>query len=178
MALNNVDAGLLKNRIIDLKGEMENEMADYVRECLKILKSENNPDIIVEISSGGGSVRVGLTIYDMLRLYPGKKTGKVIGAAHSMAAVVLQACNKRLCAKHAQMMIHHISQSSVSLDTLRSKKRIKETLDSMEEDQKFIYEVLCKSTGQNRATIKKVCSEEKYMTAEEAMQFGLVDKVI
>ena len=45
MALNNVDAGLLKNRIIDLKGEMENEMADYVRECLKILKSENNPDI-------------------------------------------------------------------------------------------------------------------------------------
>ncbi|HPN54405.1 MAG TPA: ATP-dependent Clp protease proteolytic subunit [Candidatus Moranbacteria bacterium] len=178
MSLNDVNAGLLKKRIIEISGDTEENMENYVHECLRTLKSEGNPDVTIEIKSNGGRVDIGLNIFDMLRLYSGKKTGKVVGFARSMAAVILQACDKRLCAKHAKIMIHHISRGSVSLDVMRDKKKMKETLAATEESQDFIYDVLCKSTKHDKSTIKKVCAEDRDMTAKEALRFGLIDKII
>jgi ATP-dependent protease ClpP protease subunit len=176
--MNEEDLGLLENGIIDLSGEVDYEMADYVRECFRILKSKGSPDITIEITSAGGDVGIGLSILDMLRLYPGKKTGKVIGFARSMAAVILQACDKRLCAKHAVMMIHHLYKNEVSLDVMRDPKKARKTLEEMEESQNWIYEVLCKRTKKRKAVIKKICEEERDLTANEALNLGLIDKVI
>jgi ATP-dependent Clp protease, protease subunit len=178
MVLSETGRVLLEKNLLVLRGEVNDKMVEYVIECIEILKAKDSPEIIVEITSGGGNVSAGLSIFDILRLYPGQKTGKVIICAHSMAAIILQACDKRLCAKHAKVLIHHISQSSVSLDILRSKKRIQETLEDMEKNQRFIYDVLCKRTGQSMAMIKKTCAEEIYMSASEAVKFGLVDKII
>ncbi len=178
MNLKDVDSRLLENGILDIRGDVNGDMADYVRECLRILRSKGSPEIIVEISSNGGHVDIGLMIFDMLRLYPGKKIGKVVNFARSMAAVILQACDRRLCSKHSRIMIHHIYRGEVSLDVLRSKKRTQEVLESMEVSQGQIYEILCKRTEKTQATIKKVCTENRDMTAKEALKFRLIDKII
>ena len=75
-------------------------------------------------------------------------------------------------------MIHHIYRGEVSLDVLRSKKRTQEVLESMEVSQGQIYEILCKRTEKTQATIKKVCTENRDMTAQEALKFRLIDKII
>lgn len=178
MGLNDVEYRLLEKGIIDLRGSVNEEMLNYVRECLKILESKGSPDIDVKITSPGGSCGVALIIWDMLRLYTGKKTGKVIGYAHSMAPVILQACDKRLCAMHARIMIHHIYQDEVSLDILRDSKKTQNILKEMEEEQGRIYRILCRSTKKRQAVIRKVCAERRFMTAKEALEFGLIDKII
>jgi ATP-dependent Clp protease, protease subunit len=176
--LSEVQRGLIEQGIIDLSGDVDDEMADYVREALTILKAKGSPDITVEITSDGGDTDAGLNITDMLRLYSGKKSGKIIGFAHSMAAVILQVCDERLCARHATVMIHHLYHDEVSLDTMKSESRLKETIADMEKTQNRIYAIICDRTGKDRKTIRKKCKEERDMNAEEALNFGLIDKII
>lgn len=176
--LDMVQMGLVEHNMIDLSGEIDEKMADYVREAIAIFKSKGCPEITLEITSSGGDVEVGLSIADMIRLYSGKKTGKVIGFARSMAAVILQVCDERLCARHAMVMIHHLYQNEISLDVMRSPKKLKRTITDMEKTQNRIYAILCNRTKKDRKTIRKKCQEECNMTAEEALEFNLIDKIV
>lgn len=176
--LNEVQIALLKKRIIDLKGDVNDEMAYYVREALFRLKTENDPDIEVQISSNGGDVAVGLCIYDMLKNYPGQKTGIVNGFARSMGAIILQACNVRCCMRHSSVLIHHVSINRISLDELRSKKKLKKRKKDMEKDQDSLYKILMKKTGKSKEEIMAACRKDLGMTSKEAKEFGLIDKII
>ena len=174
---NDIDQALLKNGVLLIEGEVKGVMVEHVYECLQILEAKDSPDIEVRIFSGGGSVRAGLDIYDALRRYKGKKTGMVYAFARSMGAIILQACDERMCLQHASILIHHINSQSVSLDTIENPKRFEQFRKSMQADQKSLYRILMKRTGKTEAEIRKTCSKDQDMNAEQALAFGLIDRI-
>ncbi len=177
-SLSRVQADLLKKNIIDLQGDVDGDMVLYVHDALAELIAKGSPNIDVLISSGGGKVLAGLDICDLLRFYKGKKTGIILCYAKSMAAIILQVCDKRLCAKHARVLIHHINGGSFTLDQLRSKKTMKAIKRGMERDQAQLYSILAEKTGQSRKKIVKACRKDRDMSAREALKFGLIDEII
>ncbi|MDO8557554.1 MAG: ATP-dependent Clp protease proteolytic subunit [Candidatus Jorgensenbacteria bacterium] len=177
--LDDLQLGLLERGIIDIGGEINSETGAYVRDALLRLIKKGSPDITVFITSAGGSVSVALSIYDALTLYKGKKTGIVMGFARSMAVIILQACDKRLAARHSEILIHHISHSKeVSLDMLRDKRKMDRIYKDLEENQELIYKILSSHTGRAIIEIRTECRKEKGMSAEKAFAFGLIDEII
>lgn len=179
---NNLDETQLKllpQGIIDLQGDVDGDMALYVREALVRLRAHTEDlPIHILITSDGGDVQCGLDIYDALLQYHGGKTGTVGGFARSMGSLILQACEHRQCTKHSRILIHHISKRSISLDTLRNSRELKHMIKSMELSQSHIYKILSKRTGKSIEEIGERCAENKDMSAEEALKFGLVDEII
>jgi ATP-dependent Clp protease protease subunit len=169
---------LLSQRVVDIAGEVDMDMAKYVREALLRLKAERSPDIEVRITSNGGSVEAGLDIHDMIRLYEGKKKGIVFGMAASMGAVILQACDERCAAPNASVLIHHISRNQVSLDDLRKPHKVNQIRKEMERRQQRLYTILSARTGQTNKRIRAVCAKDEEMLSEEALKFGLIDTVL
>lgn len=177
-SMNDVQRGMLDNGIIDLAHTVDQDMFWYVRDAICILKTRGNPDIEVSISSSGGNVGWGLAIYDLLRLYKGRKTAMVYDMAGSMAAVILQACDLRKATRHSRILIHHISSNYISLDALRDKKRLKAVSKDMEDDQDRLYDILISKTGKKRKEILNECAKDAPMTVENALSFGLIDEIV
>ncbi len=163
---------------IDIFGEIDLEAYLYVRAAIVYLQSKNSPPIDVMISSGGGRVFYGLLIYDLLRLYEGKLVGVVYDIAGSMAAIILQACDVRTCSKHSRVLIHHVSSNEVSLDELRSPKRLAKLREDMERNQDLLYAILAEKTGQPIPVIRRECAKDRPLNAEEALKFHLIDKIV
>ena len=178
--LNDAQMALLRGDepIIDIVGDVESPMFAYVRSAVMFLRSRNAPDVQVFITSPGGNVDVGLDVYDLLRLYPGKKTATVYDKAASMGAMILQACDVRRSAKHSHILIHHISRGFISLDVLRSKKKSAEWREDMEKSQKRLYDILSERTGKTVSQIRAACAKDEFMTAQEALEFGLIDEIV
>ncbi|MEA1929385.1 MAG: ATP-dependent Clp protease proteolytic subunit [Patescibacteria group bacterium] len=176
--LNRVQLDLLDRGVIEIGGKVEGKTALYVREALLRLVARGSPPITISICSEGGLVEVGLDIYDAFQVYPGKKIGLVVGYARSMAAVVLQACTQRIASRHAQLLIHHVSRREISLDVIQDAKRLAALKTSMEASQDRLYRILAARSGKSVAAIRRECKKGQDMTAEEALEFGLVDMVI
>jgi len=176
--LDKIQEGLIEQNIISIGGEIDDDATMYIREALLRLRAKGNPEITLQITSGGGSVDVGLDIYDFLRSYPGKKIGTVQGVARSMAAIILQACDKRIAMRHSSILIHHISKRDIGLDELRDKEKIAQILDTLEKSQARIYTILSEKTKHTIEEIKVECAKNEDMTAEDALSFGLVDEII
>lgn len=176
--LSKLQLELLDKGIIQLGGSVDDDMALYVHEALLRLKTNGAPAVEVRITSNGGDVGTGLNIYDMLRTYPGEKTGIVEAFARSMATVILQACEKRKALRHSKILVHHVSRSSVSLDVVRDEQKIKELRDDLEKSQSRIYTIFGDKTKKNAEVVKTKCAENTDMTAEEALEFGLIDEII
>lgn len=164
--------------VLYVAGDVERDMYSRVATALAFLTAKGSPDLEIVIDSNGGSVAAGLDIYDIIRLYKGKTVGTVISKAASMGAIILQACSVRKCALHAEILIHHISRKSVSLDTLKNHEDHQKLVKEMEVDQQRQYNILVKKTGQTEEKIIETCKLDKFMSAEEAKAFGLVDEVI
>lgn len=169
---------LIDQKVIDLSGEVDISMAKYVREATLRLKAMGSPDIEIRLTSGGGNVEFGLDIYDMIRLYEGKKRGVVIGDAASMAAIILQACDNRCAMENARVLIHHINHNRVTLDDMRNPKRLGKMHKDMEQRQQRLYDILAKRTGKSVARIRAVCAKDEPMTTKQALEFGLIDTVL
>ena len=170
-------AGLLKQNILLLNNEVSGPMVDYVYACLAELECRGSPAIETRLFTNGGSVGAGLDIYDALVRYKGQKTGVVYAYARSMGAVILQACDKRVCLQHASVLIHHVNQKSVSLDVLEDEQRLAELRESMRVDQRAIYEILVRRTGRTEEEIRAVCKKNEDMDAVAAKAFGLIDEI-
>lgn len=173
-------AALLKAPVpvIDIVGEVNSKMFSYVRGAIMYLRSRGNPEVHVTITSPGGDVDAGLDIYDLFRLYEGKKIMTVHDKAASMGAMILQAGDVRQCALHAHVLIHHISRGNVTLDLLRSKKKLAEMIQSMEQSQRRLYAILSDRTGKTVPEIRRECAKDQFMDAEEARHFGLIDEIV
>lgn len=167
-----------ENPQLVIAGEITRDTHNQVAKSLAFLQIRKSPPLKILIDSGGGSVGAGLDIYDLIRLYEGEVTGVVVCQAASMAVVILQACDQRLCAKHASILIHHVATKNVNLDTLKDRKKLDLLITEMEKDQQRLYDILCLKTGKRQSVIAKECKRDNYMSSEQALVFGLIDKII
>lgn len=169
---------LLNRNIILLDGEVNAKMVDYAIGCIASLVGRGAPPATIMIMSSGGDVTAGLDIYDVLSAYPNTLEGIVVAYARSMATVILQACSKRYSYEHARIMIHHISQRQISLDVIRSERRTRALCRDMEVTQDLIYRILSRRTNQSVKRVRAVCKRNEDMTAQQALEFGLIDGIV
>ena len=167
---------LLKDRVIFMTGQVEDHMANLVVAQMLFLESENpDKDIHLYINSPGGSVTAGLSIYDTMQFIKPDVSTMCIGQAASMGAMLLAggAKGKRLALPHSRMMIHQPSggaQGQASDIEIQAMEIIKL--------RKTLNVLLAIHSGQTVETIANDTERDKFMSAEEAQQYGLVDKVI
>ena len=167
---------LLKDRIIFLSGEVRDEISDIIIAQLLFLESEDpDKDIQFYINSPGGVVTSGLAIYDTMNYIKPDVSTICIGQAASMAAVLLSsgAKGKRYSLPSSNIMIHQPSggaQGQASDIVIQAEQiiKIKEKLNK----------ILSDNTGQSLKKIEKDPDRDFAMTAEEALKYGLIDKVI
>ncbi len=167
---------LLKDRLIFMTGQIEDHMANLIVAQLLFLESENpDKDIHLYINSPGGSVTAGLSVYDTMQFIQSDVSTMCIGQAASMGALLLAggAKGKRLALPHSRMMIHQPSggaQGQASDIEIQANEII--------ELRSKLNILLSKHSGQDVETIARDTERDNFMGAEQALEYGLVDKVI
>jgi len=167
---------LLKDRIIFLGDEVDAHLSNLViAQMLYLANEDRKADIHLYINSPGGSVYAGLGVYDTMQFVPCPVATYVIGAAASMAAVLAAAGTpgKRYVLPHSRVMIHQPLGGAHGPAT-----DIKIELDEMLRTQQQLYKVLARHTGKTLEQITADCDRNHWMDAEEAVAYGLVDKVL
>ena len=168
---------LLKERIIFLVGQVEDHMANLVVAQLLFLESENpDKDIHLYINSPGGSVTAGLSIYDTMQFIKPDVSTMCIGQAASMGALLLAggAAEKRYCLPHSRVMIHQPLLGGLQGQATDIEIHAKEILTLRER----LNNILANHTGQSFETIAKDTDRDKFMDADAAKEYGLIDSVI
>jgi ATP-dependent Clp protease protease subunit len=167
---------LLKERVIFLVGQVEDYMANLIIAQLLFLESENpDKDIHLYINSPGGVVTSGLAIYDTMQFIKPDVSTLCVGQAASMGALLLSggAAGKRYCLPHSRVMIHqplggfHGQASDIDIHA----REILSTRDKLNR-------ILAKHTGQPLDKIQVDTDRDNFMSGEEAMRYGLIDKVL
>lgn len=168
-------ARLLRDRIIMMGTEIDDEVANGVTAQLLYLESEDpEKDITMYINSPGGSVTAGLAIYDTMQYVRCNVVTVCTGQAASMGAVLLAAGakGKRSALPNSRIMIHQ------PLGGARGQARdMKIQVAEMARLEKVLYEILAKATGHSLERIEKDCDRDNFMSAAEAKQYGLIDEV-
>ena len=170
---------LLKDRIIFLSGEINNDVADVVVAQLLFLEAEDpDKDIMLYINSPGGLVTAGMAIYDTMNYIKAPVSTIVIGMAASMGVPLLTggAAGKRFILPNAQVMIHqpmggtgdgHTQQTDIQIMA----DEIKKTRDRLEG-------IIAKHCGKTQEQVHVDCERDNWLSAEEAKAYGLVDDII
>lgn len=167
---------LLKERVIFLVGPVEDHMANLVVAQLLFLEAENpDKDIHLYINSPGGSVTAGLSIYDTMQFIKPDVSTMCIGQAASMGAFLLcsGAKGKRYCLPNARTMIHQPSggaQGQASDIHIHAQEILK--------IRQRLNEIMAKHTGRPIEEIARDTERDRFMSAEESKEYGLVDKVL
>lgn len=166
---------LLKDRIIFISGEIEDHMANLVVAQLLFLEAEDpDKDINIYINSPGGSITAGMAIFDTMEYIKPEVSTTCIGMAASMGAFLLAAGakGKRYALPNAEVMIHQ------PLGGARGQASdIKIQADRILKLRKDLNAILSEKTGQPIERIEKDTDRDNFMSAEEAVQYGLIDKV-
>ena len=166
---------LLKNRIILLSGEINDDTANIIIAELLYLDSLNNKDIELYINSPGGSITSGMAIYDTMNFIKSDVSTTCIGMAASMAAFLLSCgkSGKRFCLPNSEVMIHQplggVSGQATEIDIVA--KRILKLKNKLNK-------ILSENTNKSLKQIEKDTDRDYYMTAEEALEYGIIDKII
>ncbi len=167
---------LLKDRIILLSGEIDDTMASSVTAQLLFLAAEDSSkDISLYINSPGGSITAGLAIYDTIRFIKPDVSTICIGMAASMGAFLLAsgAKGKRLSLPNSEIMIHQPLGGAQGQAT-----DIQIQADHIIKIKQKMNELLAKNTGQPYDKVCKDTERDNYMTPTEALEYGLIDKII
>jgi ATP-dependent Clp protease protease subunit len=167
---------LLKERIIFLIGPVNDAVASLVCAQLLFLESENpNKDIAFYINSPGGIVTSGLAIYDTMQYIKCDVSTMCIGQAASMGSLLLAAGakGKRFCLPNSRVMVHQPSggaQGQASDIEIQAREIIK--------IRQRLNEIYVKHTGQELSAIEQALERDRFMSAEEAKEFGIIDQVV
>lgn len=167
---------LLKERIIFVTGEVEDNMASLIVAQLLFLESENpEKDIYMYINSPGGVVSSGLSIYDTMQYISCKVNTICLGQACSMGSLLLTAGEKglRYALPNSRIMIHQPSGGFKGQAT-DIEIHAKEILSL----KKRLNNMYVQHTGKTLSVIEKAMERDNFMSAEEALNFGLIDKII
>lgn len=167
---------LLKERIIFVTGQVYDEMASLICAQILFLESENpNKDIVLYINSPGGVVTAGLSIYDTMRYVKCDITTLCMGQACSMGSLLLTAGTKgkRYSLPNARVMIHQPSGGAQGQATdieihAREILKMRQRLNQM-----YVHH-----TGKSLEEIERAMERDNFMSAEEALAFGLIDHVV
>jgi len=167
---------LLKERLVFVVGPVDDYMANIVVAQMLFLESENpEKDIALYINSPGGVVSSGLAIYDTMQFIKPDVSTICIGQAASMGAVLLAGGTqgKRYCLPHARMMIHqpHGGTQGQAVDIEIQAREILELRERLNM-------ILAKHTGQTVERIKQDTDRDRFMDWQEAVRYGLIDKVL
>jgi ATP-dependent Clp protease protease subunit len=167
---------LLKDRIIFLGGTVTDDLANLVTAQLLFLESEDpEREINMYINSPGGSVTAGLAIYDTMQFVKPPVSTLCVGQAASMGSLLLAAGAKgrRYALPHSRILIHQVSggfegQASDIEIHAREALRLREILN----------DILAHHTGQNAKKVEKDTDRDNFMSAVQAVEYGLIDEVI
>lgn len=167
---------LLKERIVFLTGEVNDEVSSLVCAQLLFLESENpKKDIFLYINSPGGVITSGMAMYDTMQYINCEVSTMCIGQACSMGSFLLAggAKGKRFALPNSQIMIHQPSGGAKGQAT-DIEIQAKLILDM----RKRLNKIYADNTGQKLAVIEKAMDRDNFMTPEEAKKFGLIDHIV
>jgi ATP-dependent Clp protease, protease subunit len=169
---------LLKDRIVFIGGPLSDETANLVIAQMLFLSNEDaKADIHFYINSPGGSVSAGMAIYDTMQFVRPDVATYCVGMAASMGAVLLLAGTKgkRFVLPNSRVLLHQPLIGGVmegpATDLGIQAKEMLRTRDRL-------YQLMAEHTGKDLATITRDCERDKWLDAEEALAYGLVDKVL
>lgn len=167
---------LLKDRIVFLGGEIDDDTANLVVAQLLFLEAEDpDKDINIYINSPGGSVTAGMAIYDTMQYVKPQISTICVGMAASMGAFLLSsgAKGKRFALPNAEIMIHQ------PLGGVQGQAEdIKIHAEWILKTREKLNRILSENTGQPLGIIARDTDRDNFMSADEAMRYGLIDKVI
>ena len=167
---------LLRERIIFLGTEINDEVANSIVAQLLLLDSENpEKDIMLYINSPGGVITAGMAIYDTMNLIKADVSTICLGEAASMGSFLLSsgAKGKRLALPSARIMIHQPlggAQGQATDIEIEAKEILRM--------KKELTTILSENSGQDLEKVQKDCERDYYMSAAQAVEYGLIDKVI
>lgn len=167
---------LLKDRVIFLGGPIDDHLANLVVAQLLFLESENpDKDIAIYINSPGGVVTAGLAIYDTMQFIKPDVSTMCMGQCASMGALLLAGGTngKRICLPNARVMIHQPLggvQGQASDIAIHAEETLK--------IRARLNQILAKHTGQAEDIIAKDTDRDNFMSAERALEYGIVDKIL
>ena len=167
---------LIMDRIIFLGMGIEENIANIITAQLIFLESvDSKKDILLYINSPGGSVYAGLGIYDTMQYVSPNVATICTGMAASMGAILLAGGtkNKRSALKHSRVMIHQPSGGMQGQST-----DMEITLKQMQELRKDLYNILASHTGKSFNEIQKDSDRDKWMRADEAKKYGIIDEIL
>ncbi|MGN0801334.1 MAG: ATP-dependent Clp endopeptidase proteolytic subunit ClpP [Candidatus Faecivicinus sp.] len=167
---------LLKDRIIFLGGEIDDDVANSIVAQMLFLEMEDpDADIMLYINSPGGSISAGMAIYDTMRYLKCEVSTLCVGLAASMGAFLLAAGakGKRKALPHAEIMIHQPLGGAKGQAT-----DIQIQAEQILRIKKTMNELLAQNTGKPLKTIEKDVERDHYLTAEQAKDYGLIDEII
>lgn len=166
---------LLKDRIIILSGEIDDNLANSIVGQLLYLDSVNHDDISIYINSPGGSITSGMAIYDTMNFVKSKVSTICIGMAASMAAFLLSSGEKgsRFGLPNSEVMIHQPLGGAQGQAT-----EIKIAAERILKLKEKLNKILSENTGQELSKIEDDTERDHFLSAEEALQYGLIDKII
>lgn len=167
---------LLKERIVFLGSQVNDEVANSIMAQLLFLEKEDpTKDIMFYINSPGGSVSAGLAIYDTMQHIKAPVSTVCIGLAASMGSVLLAAGSKgkRFALPNSEVMIHQVLGGAEG-----QASDIEIAANHILRTKKKLNEILAKHTGKSLTQVTKDSDRDNWMTAQEALDYGLVDKII
>lgn len=167
---------LLKDRIVFLGTQVDDYVANLlVAQLLFLEKEDPDKDIDFYINSPGGSVSAGLAIYDTMQMIKPDVATICVGQAASMGGVLLAggAKGKRHCLHHSRVMIHQGSAGfrGTPADIMVQVAEINQYIESL-------YTILSHHSGQDIDKVRKDCDRDYFMSGQEAIDYGLVDKLL
>ena len=166
---------LLKDRIILLCGEIDDNVSNIIVGQLLYLDSLNHDNISIYINSPGGSISAGLAIYDTMNYIKSKVSTIVIGIAASMGAFILSSGEKgyRYALPNSEVMIHQPLGGASGQAT-----EIKIAAEHILKIKEKLNKILSKNTNKDISIIEKDTDRDYYLSSYEAMEYGLIDKVL
>jgi len=167
---------LLKDRIVFIGTPIDDQVANIVIAQLLFLQMQDpKKDINIYINSPGGSVTAGLAIYDTMQFMTCDVNTYCVGIAASMGAVLLCAgtAGKRYALPNSDIMIHQVSGGAQG-----TASDVERTVEFMYRLKHRLNKIIADHTGKTIEEVEDACDRDNYLTATEAMEFGLVDKVL
>ena len=166
---------LLKDRIIFISGEIDDDLANSVIAQLLYLDAVNHEDISLYINSPGGSITSGMAIYDTMEFVKSNVSTICLGMCASMAAFLLSCGQKgkRYILPNAEVMIHQPLGGAQGQAT-----EIKIAAERILKLKDKLNEILSENTGNDLVTIENDTERDNFMNSDEALKYGIVDKII